>query len=209
MEDSPIGLGKWLVAMWQIVNCKNGASSYEIHRAIGVTQKTAWFLDRRIRFALGLGPGNKFSGQIEADETFIDGKARNMHKDKRARGVTEGRRQEQGRGHGIPERGEKVRTKAIGDTKKKTLHAEIRAHVLAGSAILPMPQSPTKVWTISSMRPSIMPSNMFVAKSTPMAWRNFLEFGGAGGGKGTHISVEPFHPFRCLDEQVFRYNTWR
>jgi hypothetical protein len=144
MEDSPIGLGKWLVAMWQIVNCKNGASSYEIHRAIGVTQKTAWFLDRRIRFALGLGPGNKFSGQIEADETFIDGKARNMHKDRRARGVTEGRRQEQGRGHGIPERGEKVRTKAIGDTKKKTLHAEIRAHVLAGSAILPMPQSPTK-----------------------------------------------------------------
>lgn len=79
MEDSPIGLDKWLMAMWQIVNCKNGISSYEVHRAIGVTQKTAWFLDHRIRFALGMTPGNKLSGQVEADETFIGGKARNMH----------------------------------------------------------------------------------------------------------------------------------
>ena len=79
MEDSPIGLDKWLMAMWQIVNCKNGISSYEVHRAIGITQKSAWFMDHRIRFALGMGPGNKLSGQIEADETFIGGKARNMH----------------------------------------------------------------------------------------------------------------------------------
>ena len=85
MEDSPIGLDKWLTAMWQIVNCKNGVSSYEVHRAIGVTQKTAWFLDHRIRFALGLVPGNKLSGQVEADETFIGGKARNMHKERRAK----------------------------------------------------------------------------------------------------------------------------
>ena len=63
MEDSPIDLSKWLMVMWQIVNCKNGISSYEVHRAIGVTQKTAWFLDHRIRFALGLAPGNKLSGQ--------------------------------------------------------------------------------------------------------------------------------------------------
>jgi transposase-like protein len=71
MEDSPIALSKWLMAMWQIVNCKNGISSYEVHRAIGITQKSAWFLDHRIRFALGIGPGNKLSGQVEADETFI------------------------------------------------------------------------------------------------------------------------------------------
>jgi hypothetical protein len=88
MEDSPIGLDQWLTAMWQIVNCKNGISSYGVHRAIGVTQKTAWFLDRRIRFALGLAPGNKLSGQVEADETFIGGKARNMHSSVRARRVT-------------------------------------------------------------------------------------------------------------------------
>src|ERR1035441_6076579 len=70
MEDSPIGLDKWLMAMWQVVNSKNGISSCEVHRAIGITQKSAWFLDHRIRFALGLAPGNKLSGQVEADENF-------------------------------------------------------------------------------------------------------------------------------------------
>jgi transposase-like protein len=84
-EDSPLGIDKWLVAMWQVVNCKNGVSSYEVHRAIGVTQKTAWFMDRRIRHALTMGTINKISGRIEADETFIGGKARNMHADKRQR----------------------------------------------------------------------------------------------------------------------------
>ncbi len=73
------------MAMWQVVNCKNGVSSYEVHRAIGVTQKTAWFMDHRIRHALTMGTINKISGQIEADETFIGGKARNMHADKRQR----------------------------------------------------------------------------------------------------------------------------
>jgi transposase-like protein len=87
-EDSPLGLDKWLMAMWQVVNCKNGVSSYEVHLAIGVTQKTAWFMDHRIRHALSMGSINKLSGQIEADETFIGGKARNMHKDVKARKVT-------------------------------------------------------------------------------------------------------------------------
>src|SRR5712691_726960 len=73
-EDSPIGLDKWLTAMWQVVNCKNGISSYEVHRAIGITQKSAWFMDHRIRLALTLGTFNKLSGQIEADETFIGDK---------------------------------------------------------------------------------------------------------------------------------------
>src|ERR1017187_6698736 len=72
-EDSPISLDKWMLAMWQVVNCENGVSSYEIHRAIGVTQKTAWFMDHRIRLALGMGPGPKFTGECEADETFIGG----------------------------------------------------------------------------------------------------------------------------------------
>src|SRR5208282_1804209 len=84
-EDSPLGLDKWLTAMWQIVNCKNGVSSYEIHRAIGVTQKTAWFMDHRIRVALGMSKPDQFTGHVEADETFVGGLARNMHKDVRAR----------------------------------------------------------------------------------------------------------------------------
>lgn len=84
MEDSPIGLDKWLAAMWMVVNCKNGVSSYEIHRAIGVTQKTAWFLNHRIRLTLGLGPKERrLSGEVEVDETYIGGKARNMHASRR------------------------------------------------------------------------------------------------------------------------------
>src|SRR5438105_10559953 len=100
MEDSPLGLDKWMTAMWQIVNCKNGISSYEVHRAIGITQKSAWFLDHRIRLALTMGTFNKLSGQIEADETFIGGKARNMHASKRAEKITGTGGKEQGCGTG-------------------------------------------------------------------------------------------------------------
>src|SRR3984893_7489289 len=83
-EDSPLGLDKWLMAMWLVVNCKNGVSSYEIHRAVGITQKSVWFMDHRIRMAMHNGSIEKFSGHIEVDETFIGGAARNMHKAKRA-----------------------------------------------------------------------------------------------------------------------------
>jgi hypothetical protein len=126
MEDSPIGLDKWMMAMWQIVNCKNGVSSYEIHRAIGVTQKTAWFLDHRIRLALTMGTFNKLSGQIEADETFIGGKARNMHAGKRARKITGTGGKDKTAVMGILERGGKVVTKVVPNRKKKALQSEIR-----------------------------------------------------------------------------------
>lgn len=86
--ESPIGLDKWLLAMWQVVNRKNAISLFEIARATGVTQKTAWFMDYRIRLALSMGPSQKLSGELEADETFIGGKARNMHAGKRARRIT-------------------------------------------------------------------------------------------------------------------------
>src|SRR4029077_15964514 len=128
MEDSPIALGKWLMAMWQIVNCKNGISSYEVHRAIGITQKSAWFLDHRIRLALTMGTFNKLSGQIEADETFIGGKARNMHKSKRAEKITGTGGKDKTAVMGILERGGKVVTKVVPNRKKKALQTEIRNH---------------------------------------------------------------------------------
>jgi transposase-like protein len=87
-EDSPIGLDKWLCAMWMIANCKNGVSSYEIGRALEVTQKTAWFMLHRIRYAQHHGTINKMTGTVEADETFIGGKARFMHKSKREAKIT-------------------------------------------------------------------------------------------------------------------------
>src|SRR6202011_5292278 len=82
-EDSAIGLDKWLTAMWMLANCKNGISSYEVARGLSVTQKTAWFMLQRIRYAMHHGTFNKMTGTVEADETFIGGKARNMHKGKR------------------------------------------------------------------------------------------------------------------------------
>src|SRR6266849_573018 len=90
-EDSPISLTKWLPAMWLLVSCKNGASSYEIHRALGVTQKTARFLLHRLRLAMQAGSFEKMSGQIEADETLIGGKARFMHKERKERTLKKGR----------------------------------------------------------------------------------------------------------------------
>src|ERR1700690_3187046 len=86
-EDSPIGLDKWLCAMWMLANCKNGVSSYEVGRALEVTQKTEWFMLHRIRYAMHHGPINKMTGTVEADETFIGGKARFMHAGKRARTI--------------------------------------------------------------------------------------------------------------------------
>src|SRR5438034_6097772 len=85
LEDSPIGLDKWLCGFWLIANAKNGISSYELHRSIGVTQKTAWFILHRIRLAMQDGSTEQFSGRVEVDETFIGGRARNMHADKKAK----------------------------------------------------------------------------------------------------------------------------
>src|SRR5437762_13630747 len=88
MEDSAISLDKWLTAMWLITNCKNGISSYELARDLKVTQKSAWFMLHRIRLALQSGTFEKLSGEVEADETFIGGKARNMHVAQRKRRIT-------------------------------------------------------------------------------------------------------------------------
>src|ERR1700733_4048341 len=138
-EDSPIGLDKWLCAMWLIVNCKNGISSCEMARDLGITQKSAWFLDHRIRFALYSGSFDKMSGEIEADETFIGGKARNMHAGKRALRITGTGGKDKTAVMGILERGKdgtsKVRTTVVPNRKSKPLQAEVRRHVEAGSAI--------------------------------------------------------------------------
>ncbi len=136
-EDSPLGLDKWLLAMWQVVNCKNGISSYEMARACGVTQKTAWFMDHRIRCALGMSPADKLSGHVEADETFIGGKARNMHVSKRKRRITGTGGKDKTAVMGILERGGKIRTIDLPNRKKKAMQAEVRKHVEAGALSRP------------------------------------------------------------------------
>jgi transposase-like protein len=134
-EDSPLGLDKWLPALWLVVNCKNGVSSCKTARDLGVTQKTAWFVNHRLRFALKDGGFGPLSGEVEAGETFIGGKARNMHVEKRKRRITGSGGHNKTGVMGIVERGGKVCTKVVDTTKKKTLQSEIRRHVEAGSAL--------------------------------------------------------------------------
>lgn len=205
MEDSPIGLDKWLTAMWQIVNCKNGVSSYEVHRSIGITQKSAWFLDHRIRLALTMGSFNKLSGQIEADETFIGGKARNMHVSKRERRISGTGGKDKTAVMGILERGGKIVTKVVPSTKKKALQSEIREHVLAGSAIFT--DALKSYEGLDEFQHEVI--DHAVAYVNGEVHTNGLENFWSllkRGLKGTYVSVEPFHLFRYLDEQGFRYN---
>lgn len=133
MEDSPIGLDKWLAAIWMIGGAKNGISSYEVHRGLGITQKSAWFLMHRIRLAMQTGTFEKLGGngeQVEADETFIGGAAR--HRSKKVTKIT-------GTGKvavmGLLERHGEVRVKIIPDRRKHTLQSEVRAHVEKGTQL--------------------------------------------------------------------------
>jgi len=135
-EDSPLGLDKWVAAVWQVVNCKNGISSCETARALGVTQKSAWFVDHRIRFALHRGSFDKvLSGYVEADEPLIGGKARNMRRGVRVRKITGTGGEDKIPVMGILGRGGKIRTTVIPNRKKKAIQAEVQKHVKAGSAL--------------------------------------------------------------------------
>ena len=134
-EDSPLGMDKWMTAVWLIVNCKNGISSYEIARDLGITQKSAWFVMHRVRRAMEQGSFMKFSGEIEADESFIGGKARNMHVSKRQRRITGTGGKDKTAVMGILERGGKVRTMVIPNRRKTAIQAEVKKHVEAGSAL--------------------------------------------------------------------------
>jgi transposase-like protein len=133
-EDSPLGLNKWLPVMWMLVNCKNGISSYEIDRAVGVTQKTAWFMQQRCRLALQDLFGGKLAGEVGVDETLI-GKVRNMHAEKRARKITGTSGKDKIMVMGMLERDGKVRAMVVDNRRKEELQKKVREHVETGSAI--------------------------------------------------------------------------
>jgi len=212
-EDSPIPLSKWLTAMWQIVNCKNGISSYEVHRMIGITQKSAWFMDHRIRLALGIGHTGQMSGECEADETFIGGKARNMHIDVKKRRITGSGPKDKTAVMGILQRGDKdkgihstVRTKVVTNRKKKTLQAEVKAHVQAGSALYSDALLSYDGLEAEYAHQVVDHAVEYVrgrvhTNGLENFWCLFKR-----GINGTYVSVEPFHLFRYLDEQEFRFN---
>jgi transposase-like protein len=206
MEDSPIGLDKWLMVMWQIVNSKNGISSCEVHRAIGITQKSAWFMDHRIRFALGMGPGAKLSGEVEIDESFIGGKARNMHKDKRARKITGTGGKDKVVVMGMMERGGNVRAFVVDNRRKKELQKNVREHVEAGAAIfsdeLKSYDGLESDYQHQVINHAVEYANGNVHTNSMENFWSLLK----RGLHGTYISVEPFHFFRYLDEQTYRFN---
>jgi transposase-like protein len=217
MEDSAIPLDKWLMAFWMVANCKNGVSSYEIHRAIGVTQKSAWFMVHRIRLALQDSSIQKFGsdgGAVESDEAFVGGKPANMHKSRKVRL-------------------QKIKNEMIGDTRmagktailglldreQRKVRATVipavnREHVI--SEIVKTVQPGARVYTDEATVYTALP------KTYTHEFVNHLEKYVSGqvhtnglenfwsllkrGLKGTYVAVEPHHLFRYVDEQVFRYN---
>jgi transposase-like protein len=205
-EDSPLGLDKWLPALWLVVNCKNGISSCELARDLGVTQKTAWFMAHRLRFALKDGGFGLLAGEVEADETFIGGNARNMHVGKRQRRITGTGGKDKTAVMGILERGGKVRTTVIENRRKHLLQAEVRKHVEAGSALytdaLPSYNGLAQDYMHQVVDHAVAYVDGRVHTNGLENFWSLLK----RGINGTYVSIEPFHLFRYLDEQSFRYN---
>jgi len=202
-----------MLAMWMIANCKNGSSSWEIHRAIGITQKSAWFMMHRIRLAMQNGSIMKFGGECEADETFIGGKARNMHMDVKKRRITGSGPTDKTAVMGILQRGDKsrgthstVRTTVVTNRKKKTLQAEVKATVQAGSALYSDALLSYNGLESDYAHQVVDHAVEYVrgrvhTNGLENFWCLFKR-----GINGTYVSVEPFHLFRYLDEQEFRFN---
>jgi transposase-like protein len=212
-EDSPIALEKWLPAFWLVVNCKNGVSSWEIHRALGVTQKTAWFMLHRIR--LGMKShlygdsklGGESGGPVEVDETFVGGKLINMHKDKKVR------YQQRGGSHGkavvmglLDREMRQVRARVVPNVKRDTLQNEILREVEHGSAVY------TDEWVGYDNLHSRFVHD--VVNKVEGYVRGQVHVNGVENFwsllkrtlKGTYVAVEPYHLQAYVDEQVFRFN---
>jgi len=196
--------------MWLILNCKNGISSCEIARALGVTQKTAWFMLHRIRLAQQGKDGGKLGGEVEADETFIGGRARNMHAAQRAAKITGTGGKDKTAVMGILERGKKgkssrVRTSIVPNRKKSALQAEVRQHVEAGSALYT--DALKSYEGLDEFEHQVVDHAVEYVNGQvhTNGMENFWSLL-KRGLRGTYVSVEPFHLFRYLDEQAFRFN---
>ena len=205
-EESPIALEKWLPAVWMLLNCKNGISSWELHRAIGVTQKTAWFMLHRIRVAMEDKTFNKLQGEIEADETFIGGKVRNMHPDRKRRSQMSGQKGDKTIVMGIMERGGTVRTKVLANRKRHAVEGQLRENVELGSELY-TDALQSYAFINSEFQHQVIDHAISYAKGKvhTNSMENFWSCLKRTLG-GTYISVEPYHLKSYLDEQAFRFN---
>lgn len=213
-EASPIGLDKWLPAVWMLANSKNGVSSHELARALGITQKSAWHLDHRIREAMRVGTFERFSGEVEIDETFVGGKARNKKNHQRAerarRTSTVGVSPFEGKTVivGAKDRNDgRVTASVIPDRNKHTLVPYVRETVTPGS----------RVYTDALGSYRSLPEHGYDHE-----WIDHVDTYVEGrvhtngienfwallkrGLHGTYVAVNPEHLFRYVDERVFTYN---
>ena len=206
-EDSPLGLDKWVTAFWMLVNCKNGVSSCEIARTLGITQKSAWFMVQRLRLALrDEFYGSKLGGEVEVDETFIGGKARNMHLSQRRRRITGTGTKDKTAVMGILERGGKVRATVVPNRRKSALQEQVRKHVTAGAALYSDALKSYDGLASDYAHQVVDHATQYVdGRVHTNGLENFWSLL-KRGISGTYVSVEPFHLFRYLDEQMFRFN---
>ena len=211
-EDSPIGLDKWLPALWLLCNSKNGISSYELHRALGVTQKTAWFMLHRIRLAMEtqtfVKMGGNEGGPVEVDETFIGPTPNRMHADKRQKVKRITKDLSKAIVFGMVDRDTRqVRAKVVPNVKRETLQNEILNNIAGGST----------VYTDGYVSYDRLAAQQFIHETVnhvheyvrgqvhTQGIENFWSLL-KRGLRGTYVAVEPFHLDRYVTEQVFRYN---
>jgi transposase-like protein len=195
-EDSPLGLDKWLRALWMLTNSKNGVSSYEIHRAIGVTQKSAWFMLHRLRMVMQDTDVTPLSGEMVMDETFVGGKVKNMHAKKRdkAPGTFKGKTIVVG----MMERNGRVKAEVVEARTREVLHELAHTSIAPGSMVITDEHHPYR--GINFDAEAYVRGNIHT-NGIESFWSLLKRALG-----GTYISVEPFHLFRYIDEQAFRYS---
>jgi transposase-like protein len=212
-EDSPLPLSKWLAAVWLLVTCKNGISSYEVSRDLAVSQKSTWHMLHRIRFALQGGSfDKKFSGEVEADETFVGGKLANMHarRQKKLRELGRSRGGVFGKAivTGLLDRNtKKARVKVAGNVRQFGLRTNISENVEKGSTIYSDAlKSYRNLGADGFVHEFIDHTEEYVrGKVHTNGLENFWSLF-KRALKGTYVSVEPFHLQAYADEQAFRYN---
>jgi transposase-like protein len=219
-EDSPIGLDKWMTAVWLLINCKNGVSSYELARGLGITQKSAWFMLQRVREALrdagAQTPDDQIGGfgAVEVDETFIGGKAKNMHKSRRLKLNAVNSNTSEPYKYvnktivmGMLDRKlRKVRAAVVSNTKRETLQKHILNEVFGGSKVY------TDQWLgyqgLEKKFAHEVVNHLETYVDGQVHTNGIENFWSLlkRGLNGTYVAVEPFHLRRYVDEQVFRYN---
>jgi transposase-like protein len=205
-EDSPIPLDKWLASIWLIANAKNGISSHELSRSIGLTQKSSWFVLHRVRLAMQLGSFRKLSGEVEVDETFIGQKARNMHKRERARKITSTGGKDKAKVLGMVERDGEVRAVVVEGTRKGHLLPPVQENVEPGATVYTDALASYTGLEDDYAHETVDHAVEYVRGQVHTnRIENFWSLL-KRGLHGTYVSVEPFHLFRYLDEQVFRFN---